>query len=287
MKNYILLFSLFCLPFQLKSQTCNPVIFPKLDNGGNGGKICLEGSPNNASPNHDICFRNTVGYLAVDLNKEPNAEFYFDTKQFKIGNSANSSQFDLMILGPNMPNNSNSKRDITFQFKDAGSSKIRSFRSNSWDTYLQFMTTPNDNQNQNNPIARMQINPNGKVLIGDIPNINTPGEYNLYVTGGVLSEKFKAAIRTSSQWSDHVFYDDYELKPLKEVEQFIQKNKHLPGIPSADELVKDGIDLVDMQAKQMEKIEELTLYLIEMKKEIKDLKDENKILKSKIESLEK
>ena len=89
----------------------------------------------------------------------------------------------------------------------------------------------------------------------------------------------KVAIKTSLAWADYVFADDYSLKSLSEVEKFIQTNKHLPNVPSAQELVNNGLDLGTMQAIQMEKIEELTLYLIQMQKEIDLLKAENSALK--------
>ncbi|HRG52886.1 MAG TPA: hypothetical protein PLL00_08630 [Bacteroidia bacterium] len=111
--------------------------------------------------------------------------------------------------------------------------------------------------------------PNGKVLIGD-PNLanfkGTPGTYQLYVQGGILSEKVKVAIATSNDWADYVFAADYKLKTLSEVERFILANKHLPNVPSAEQVAKEGIDMAKMDAKLMEKIEELTLYLIELDK---------------------
>jgi hypothetical protein len=117
----------------------------------------------------------------------------------------------------------------------------------------------------------------GTVRIG---NVTTPVGYKLYVEQGILTEKVKVALASSAAWADYVFAPNYNLKPLDEVEEYIQANKHLPNIPSATELAKDGLNLGDMQAKQMEKIEELTLYMIEMKKEINTLKAENKSLKS-------
>lgn len=111
--------------------------------------------------------------------------------------------------------------------------------------------------------------PNGKVLIGD-PNLanfkGTPGSYQLYVQGGILSEKVKVAIATSNDWADYVFSSDYKLKTLSEVEHFIKANKHLPNVPSAEQVANEGIDMAKMDAKLMEKIEELTLYLIELNK---------------------
>lgn len=119
---------------------------------------------------------------------------------------------------------------------------------------------------------RMRINTNGKIVIGQ-GVLSTPGTYNLYVSGGILTEKLKAALPSGSNWADYVFDSNYQLQPLSNVEAYIKTYKHLPGIPSASDLVKDsGIDVVQMFSKQMEKIEELTLYLINQNKQIESLK---------------
>lgn len=102
----------------------------------------------------------------------------------------------------------------------------------------------------------------GKVSIGDV-SINTPNyDYLLYVGGGILTERVKAALKTSSEWSDHVFKADYRLMPLKEVAAFIAENGHLPNAPSADCMVEEGLDVVKTNAMLLEKIEELTLHSI-------------------------
>ena len=103
--------------------------------------------------------------------------------------------------------------------------------------------------------------------------------YKLFVADGILTEKVKVAIKTNSDWSDYVFAPDYQLKSLSEVESFIKTNKHLPGVPSADDVVKQGVDLGKMDAKLLEKIEELTLYMIEQGKTIDALKKEVNTLK--------
>ncbi len=109
------------------------------------------------------------------------------------------------------------------------------------------------------------------------------GNYRLYVKGGILTDKVKVAVYNSGNWADYVFAPDYKLKSLEEVEAFTKANKHLPGVKSAEELTKDGgIDVSEMLTKQMEKIEELTLYMIEMKKEINTLKNENAGLKTNL-----
>ncbi|MCZ8169372.1 MAG: hypothetical protein O9297_02700 [Flavobacterium sp.] len=110
---------------------------------------------------------------------------------------------------------------------------------------------------------------NGKIYIGNTATYPaSTGNYRLYVEGGILTEKVKVALRSTANWADYVFADDYRLMPLNEVEAFIQKNKHLPGVASAETLAKEGLDVAAMQAKHMEKIEELTLYVIDQNKTI-------------------
>jgi trimeric autotransporter adhesin len=111
----------------------------------------------------------------------------------------------------------------------------------------------------------------GAVVIGSTLTA-LPTGYKLYVADGILAEKVKVALKSGTNWADYVFNKNYKLAPLAEVEAFINKNKHLPGVQSADEIVKNGgIDVNQMFAKQMEKIEELTLYIIEQNKKIQAL----------------
>jgi hypothetical protein len=120
-----------------------------------------------------------------------------------------------------------------------------------------------------NNTERMRISANGNVVIG---NTTTPSGYKLFVEQGILTEKIKVAVKSGSQWADYVFEPNYSLLPLTETETYIKKYKHLPGIPSANEVVEYGIDVASMDAKLLQKIEELTLHLIAMKKEIEILK---------------
>jgi hypothetical protein len=102
-----------------------------------------------------------------------------------------------------------------------------------------------------------------------------PSGYNLYVDNGILTEKVKVAVYGTSNWSDFVFDKSYRLRPLLEVEKFIEENKHLPDVPSAEEMVNNGLDVATMDAKLLQKIEELTLYLIEQQKQLEELKEKN------------
>jgi hypothetical protein len=124
-----------------------------------------------------------------------------------------------------------------------------------------------------NPTADLTVN--GNVLIGDPSAVtNLPTAYKLYVQSGILTEKVKVALYTTSDWSDYVFDKEYKLRSLMEVNDFIKINKHLPGVPSANDLVEQGgFDLGKMDAKLLEKIEELTLYIIQLGKENKELAD--------------
>jgi len=103
-----------------------------------------------------------------------------------------------------------------------------------------------------------------------------PGNYELAVNGKIRAKE----VRVEAAWSDFVFEKDYPLLPLKDVEVFIEKNKHLPDVPSEAEIQKNGVELGKVHSKLLQKIEELTLYLLQMDKEVKALQAENKALKS-------
>lgn len=105
-----------------------------------------------------------------------------------------------------------------------------------------------------------------------------PSGYNLYVTEGVLTEKVKVALKNSDEWADYVFDKKYNRMTLSQVEKYIQQNKHLPNVPSAAEMVENGNDLHKTDIKLLEKIEELTLYMIELKKENQQMKKAIKAL---------
>lgn len=98
----------------------------------------------------------------------------------------------------------------------------------------------------------------------------TVSGYSLYVKGGILTEEVR--VSAAGTWADYVFHKDYNLKPLSEVEDFIKENGHLPNVPSAAQVKEEGIALGEMSKIQQEKIEELTLYLIQLSKENAELK---------------
>lgn len=87
----------------------------------------------------------------------------------------------------------------------------------------------------------------------------------LTVAGNIHSREIKVAVNAGA---DFVFKDDYTLQSLEEIEDFVKKNSHLPNIASADQMKSDGINLGDMNIKLLQKVEELTLYLIEQNKKV-------------------
>ncbi|MBS1581732.1 MAG: SprB repeat-containing protein [Bacteroidetes bacterium] len=118
----------------------------------------------------------------------------------------------------------------------------------------------------------------GKVSIGDVSTA-TPGAYLLYVEKGILTERVKTAVKSSAEWSDHVFQPNYRLMPLDEVAAFIQEHGHLPSVPSADRMVEEGDDMLRTDALLLAKIEELTLYMLQLKDRVAALERENAALK--------
>lgn len=108
--------------------------------------------------------------------------------------------------------------------------------------------------------------------------------YTLAVAGSIVAESIKVALR--NEWPDYVFSEGHKLLPLNSVESFIQENNHLPDIPSAVEVKDNGIDLGEMNAKLLKKVEELTLYLIQQSKDIERLQFENRDLTKKVDKLD-
>lgn len=101
----------------------------------------------------------------------------------------------------------------------------------------------------------------------------------------VLTQTGHYSVGQVNDWSDKVFASSYTLRSLIDVEQFIQKNGHLPGIPSAEQVVREGADVGKMDAKLLEKIEELTLYSIQLEKADRAKQQELQQLKAEVNEL--
>jgi hypothetical protein len=127
--------------------------------------------------------------------------------------------------------------------------------------------------------TKMTICTNGNIGIGTI----NPS-YLLDVLGTIRAKEVKVDLNGVA---DFVFDSNYKLRPLSEVEQYVKEHKHLQEIPSAKEVEQNGVSLGEMQNKLLQKVEELTLYVIELKKENELQKKDNEQLLQKITKLEK
>ncbi|PWG78070.1 hypothetical protein [Pararcticibacter amylolyticus] len=116
-------------------------------------------------------------------------------------------------------------------------------------------------------VERIRIVSNGNVGIG----ITNPSD-KLSVNGNIRAREIKVE---NTNWPDYVFSSAHVKLSLRELETFISSNKHLPEIPSAKEIEKEGVNLSEMNAKLLKKIEELTLYIIEINKKVEGLQLKN------------
>jgi hypothetical protein len=116
----------------------------------------------------------------------------------------------------------------------------------------------------------LRISPEGKVGINTDNFENS--DHSLYIAGSSVAEEM--FVKLSDDWGDFVFEKDYNLMPLEELEVYLYENKHLPDFPSAAEIEQDGLALGETERLLTIKVEELTLYILELKKEIDTLKKE-------------
>ena len=144
------------------------------------------------------------------------------------------------------------------------------FANPSYDIILQEENSPIQTSGRvgigvSNPQAKLHVG--SQVLIGEFAN--PANGYLLSVDGKVMAEEMR--IENSSGWPDYVFEEGYELKSLGHLKNEIENLGHLPGVPSAESIEEEGIRVGEMQKKQMEKIEELTLYILQLHERIEKL----------------
>lgn len=126
------------------------------------------------------------------------------------------------------------------------------------------------------PNAKLHLN--GKMLIGNNAQRTALG-YEMSVDGEIIAEGFTTL--NSTAWPDYVFEKEYKLMPLSQLKEYIDENKHLPNIPPAATIEKNGIKLGEMVTKLTEKIEELTLHIIALDKKNNEVTMQLEALKNK------
>jgi hypothetical protein len=129
---------------------------------------------------------------------------------------------------------------------------------------------------------------NTGILIDNVGNVGigttTPGSFKLAVEGKIGAHEI---VVTTAGWPDFVFEPTYNLMPLSELNTYIQENKHLPEIPTTAEVEENGISVGEMNAKLLQKIEELTLYVIELKEDHVEQNKLNQAQQEEINELKK
>jgi len=195
----------------------------------------------------------------------------------EVYKSAPNTSFEALRLNNDDPN-SRSSTSVYMNLMSGGYERGRILAGNpsdysGQDGYLSFST-----RYSNSIYERVRIDKEGNVGIG----ITSPTE-KLSVNGNVRAKKI---IVTQIAWSDYVFDANYKLRPLTEVASFIKNNKHLPDVPSAKDVEKKGISVGDNQALLLKKIEELTLYMIDLNKKNEQLQKSNSDLNNRLKRLE-
>jgi hypothetical protein len=194
-----------------------------------------------------------------------------------IGTVAPLTELDITTEGDNDPgicfnNDQGNPADILFFRNSALTSLIRLGSDSNGATF--------DFQDRGSSrVSRFFIMGNGYVGIG-----TTNPRSLLAVNGTITAKEVKV---TAGGWPDFVFTPGHELPSLEKVEAYIKDNKHLPDIPSAGDISRQGLPMGEMMARQMRKIEELTLYLIDLKKQNEELRQESSALKERITTLER
>ena len=151
------------------------------------------------------------------------------------------------------------------------SARILATDDGSYSASIAFQTKT-QGANANSLATRMTIFDNGAVGI----NTSNAYSYMLAVNGSAIFTE--AVVKASGSWPDFVFHPNYHLLPLDSLSDYVKTNTHLPDLPSADSVEKNGIDLGSTQTALLKKIEELTLYVIEEHKELEELKKKNERL---------
>jgi hypothetical protein len=178
----------------------------------------------------------------------------------KILTDANFSSFALPLTGGTITGNLDVVAGIRAGANNGGGAMLT----------LADDATFYDDQNTNIRLrmtygGSLQIDNGGLTTTGNvgIGTTDTKG-YTLAVNGNAIFTKIK--VKQYGNWPDYVFDSSYRMRPLPEIEQYIQQHHHLPELPSAEEVEKSGLDLGENQATMLKKIEELTLYAIEQNK---------------------
>lgn len=155
---------------------------------------------------------------------------------------------------------------------NAGDVLLASYGSSHGNIYI------NSNYSLTGTATNVVLQPAG----GNVGIGTTSPQHLLHVAGTIGAEQ----VIVSATGADNVIDPNYKLSPLSEVAKYVEENHHLPDIPSAEDMTKQGVSLGDMQTKLLAKIEELTLHMIQAERRNDELAQQNRELQSRVSQLE-
>lgn len=221
-----------------------------------------------------FCFGYNNGYSQHDYDNQ--GILFSNSQAITIGNSNVQGYYtDSSARALEVYSSSNS----FFHLKSGSNNSIFFTCSEQWGNYI---LAPNIKPfdimvgYSSNPQIRLQTN--GSVSIG---TTQFTSDFKLAVGGKIIAEELK--VQLQSQWPDYVFESDYELPSLNDVEKQIQENGHLAGVPSACEVEENGFEVGEMNRLLLEKVEELTLYIIELNKKLAQQQEKLEELENKVQ----
>ena len=286
MKKNILLVALLVLSITIQAQqTINQVIDIK-SNGTNSTEILMRKEDN---VNYNSLFSNSMGFGLY--NSSNNGTNFFIDNVGNIGIGTIQPQHRLDVRGSAIINgtliSTISNLDIGGAIQIDNPAKTASGTANSWKIYnmggsygnsLQFWAYDVGGCSGGLCANRFTLMDNGNVGIGTV----NPQE-KLTVAGNIAAREIKVSTNAGA---DFVFEPDYKLSDLTELEKFVKTNKHLPEVPTAKQMVENGVNLGELNIKLLQKVEELTLYLIEKEKELNQERLKNQSQEERIARLE-
>ena len=229
----------------------------------------VNGAIRGGGTNGQVTLKGDNGYVTIGATSQA-MEFYTDKEKFTFNKPFHGSG-DYGALQIKTPTG-----NLEFGPMDLGYARFKTNMSTyHFDRRLLLHTGELTSETKftfvtNNSTHCMTMLTNGNVGIG-----TTSPSYKLDVNGTIRANE----IIVNTTGADFVFADDYQLRPLSEVKTFIQENKHLPEIKSAQEMQEDGVRVNELQTQLLQKIEELTLYLIQQEQIIQELRQEVEQLK--------
>ncbi|MEO1627908.1 MAG: hypothetical protein AAFV25_22355, partial [Bacteroidota bacterium] len=206
--------------------------------------------------------------FSTDAASSADKQFLFANNNSRMASINSQGQFQLYEGAANTGD------QMSLDVRNSGNFYL-DFDSPSGSTSLQRLHIGYVGNYNSNPAPNKVLD---AVIMGSLEASQNGKSTDLHVFGEVMSCKMRTqeVLVENLGWCDYVFEKDYPLMPLKELREYIAENKHLPNIPSAEEVNQNGRQMADMQKRMMEKIEELTLYVLQLENKIEQLEKKQK-----------